>query len=124
MSAAKSKRRAKKVGSKGIAYMKSTFNNTLVTVTDVNGNTVSWASSGVRGFRDGSLWYGASASNTSAGMGRVRADMAAERRTTAEGGPISFFSVGKPRWPSTLATQNKVTSGPSGEHQAWLRKAL
>ena len=51
MSAAKTKRRAKKVGSKGIAYVKSTFNNTLVSVSDVNGNVIAWASAGVRGFR-------------------------------------------------------------------------
>jgi small subunit ribosomal protein S11 len=35
----------------GIVHIQSTFNNTLVTVTDVNGNVVAWASAGVRGFR-------------------------------------------------------------------------
>ncbi|NVB36800.1 30S ribosomal protein S11 [Pseudenhygromyxa sp. WMMC2535] len=35
----------------GVVHIRSTFNNTLVTITDVNGNTISWASSGVRGFR-------------------------------------------------------------------------
>jgi small subunit ribosomal protein S11 len=35
----------------GIAHIQSTFNNTLVTITDVNGNTVSWASAGARGFK-------------------------------------------------------------------------
>ena len=35
----------------GIAHISSTFNNTLITITDVNGNTVAWASSGVRGFK-------------------------------------------------------------------------
>ncbi len=35
----------------GIVHIRSTFNNTLVTITDVNGNTIAWASSGVRGFR-------------------------------------------------------------------------
>lgn len=35
----------------GIAHIKSTFNNTIVTITDVNGNVVSWASSGSRGFK-------------------------------------------------------------------------
>ncbi|WP_045116840.1 30S ribosomal protein S11 [Plesiocystis pacifica] len=35
----------------GIVHIRSTFNNTLVTITDVNGNTISWASSGVRGFK-------------------------------------------------------------------------
>ncbi|GMV17157.1 MAG: 30S ribosomal protein S11 [Myxococcales bacterium] len=35
----------------GIAHIKSTFNNTIVSITDVNGNVVSWASSGSRGFK-------------------------------------------------------------------------
>jgi small subunit ribosomal protein S11 len=49
------KRAAKKVVRKnigaGIAHIKSTFNNTIVTITDVNGNSVSWASAGSRGFK-------------------------------------------------------------------------
>ena len=45
------KRRVKKNVPVGIVHIKSTFNNTLVTITDVNGNTIAWASSGVRGFR-------------------------------------------------------------------------
>ena len=35
----------------GIAHIKSTFNNTIVTITDVNGATISWASAGSRGFK-------------------------------------------------------------------------
>jgi len=45
------KRRAKKNVATGIVHINSTFNNTLITITDVNGNTVAWASSGVRGFK-------------------------------------------------------------------------
>ena len=45
------KKSAKKNVSTGIAHISSTFNNTIVTITDVNGNTVAWASSGVRGFK-------------------------------------------------------------------------
>lgn len=48
-------KRAKKVVKKnvfsGIAHIQSTFNNTLVTITDINGNAISWASSGARGFK-------------------------------------------------------------------------
>jgi small subunit ribosomal protein S11 len=40
----------KNVGS-GIAHIQSTFNNTVVTITDVNGNTISWSSAGSRGFK-------------------------------------------------------------------------
>ena len=47
----KAGKRVKKNISTGIAHIRSTFNNTLVTITDVNGNTVAWASAGVRGFK-------------------------------------------------------------------------
>jgi len=45
------RRRERKSVPRGRAYIKSTFNNTLVTVTDPNGNVVSWASSGGSGFK-------------------------------------------------------------------------
>ena len=45
------KRRVKKNVSSGVVYINSTFNNTLITITDVNGNTIAWASAGVRGFK-------------------------------------------------------------------------
>src|ERR1700687_3536546 len=35
----------------GIAHIQSTFNNTVVTITDVNGNTVAWSTAGSRGFK-------------------------------------------------------------------------
>jgi small subunit ribosomal protein S11 len=35
----------------GVAHIQSTFNNTIVTITDPNGNVVSWSSSGVQGFK-------------------------------------------------------------------------
>ena len=35
----------------GVAHIRSTFNNTIVTITDVAGNAVSWASAGARGFK-------------------------------------------------------------------------
>ena len=43
-------KKAKKNISQGIAHIQSTFNNTIVTVTDVNGNTVAWASAGTERF--------------------------------------------------------------------------
>ena len=45
------KRRVKKNVERGAAHIRSTFNNTLVTITDVNGNAISWASAGGMGFR-------------------------------------------------------------------------
>jgi small subunit ribosomal protein S11 len=52
MSAARSsKRKAKKVGAKGIAYVRSTFNNTIITLTDTKGNTIAWGSPGNVGYK-------------------------------------------------------------------------
>ncbi len=45
------KRRERKHIEKGAAHIRSTFNNTLVTITDVAGNAISWASAGGLGFR-------------------------------------------------------------------------
>lgn len=45
------KRRERKSIPRGKAYIKSTFNNTLVTLTDPNGNVISWSSSGASGFK-------------------------------------------------------------------------
>ena len=45
------KRREKKNVEKGAVHIRSTYNNTIVTITDTNGNAVSWASAGEMGFR-------------------------------------------------------------------------
>jgi len=45
------KRREKKNIERGAAHIRSTFNNTIVTITDVNGNAISWSSAGALGFR-------------------------------------------------------------------------
>ncbi len=45
------RRRERKNIDKGVAHIQSTFNNTIVTISDTSGNTVSWASSGGMGFR-------------------------------------------------------------------------
>ncbi len=45
------RRRERKVVPVGRAYIQSTFNNTMVTLTDPNGNTIAWASAGGSGFK-------------------------------------------------------------------------
>ena len=45
------KRREKKNVEKGVAHIRSTFNNTIVTISDTQGNTVSWGSAGEMGFK-------------------------------------------------------------------------
>nr|prf ribosomal protein S11 [Geobacillus stearothermophilus] len=45
------KRRVRKNIDTGIAHIRSTFNNTIVTITDVHGNALAWASAGSLGFK-------------------------------------------------------------------------
>ena len=45
------KKKKSKVDPEGIGFIKSTFNNTVITLTDKYGNTISWASAGVLGFK-------------------------------------------------------------------------
>ena len=45
------KKRERKAVSKGRAYIQSTFNNTVITLTDVSGNAIAWGSSGTAGFK-------------------------------------------------------------------------
>ena len=49
--AARGKKRERKNIDRGAAHIQSTFNNTIVTITDTQGNAVSWASAGGLGFR-------------------------------------------------------------------------
>ncbi len=45
------KKRNKKNISSGVAHVNSTFNNTMITISDENGNTISWSSAGLMGFK-------------------------------------------------------------------------
>lgn len=47
----KVKRKVKKNVQQGVVHINSTFNNTLITISDVSGNVLSWSSSGARGFK-------------------------------------------------------------------------
>ena len=49
--AARPKRRERKNITSGIAHVNASFNNTVVTITDVQGNTIAWSSSGTQGFK-------------------------------------------------------------------------
>ena len=45
------KRKARRSVTRGIAYIKATFNNTMITITDTAGETLAWASAGTAGFK-------------------------------------------------------------------------
>jgi small subunit ribosomal protein S11 len=51
MSVKKGKKKERKVVQSGIAHIQASFNNTIVTITDMAGNAVVWASSGNQGFK-------------------------------------------------------------------------
>src|SRR4249920_3876425 len=45
------KRKGKKSILNGVVHIQSTFNNTIITITDISGNVVAWSSAGARGFK-------------------------------------------------------------------------
>ena len=47
----RSRKKDKKIDSRGKAHIKATFNNTIVTITDLSGNTISWSSAGKVSFK-------------------------------------------------------------------------
>ena len=47
----KGKKKTRKNVQTGIVFIQSTFNNTIITITDVSGNVLSWSSAGARGFK-------------------------------------------------------------------------
>jgi small subunit ribosomal protein S11 len=49
--AKKGKKRDRKVGTNGVAHVQASFNNTIITITDTDGNVISWASAGKAGFK-------------------------------------------------------------------------
>ena len=49
--AARVRRRERKNITSGVAHVNATFNNTMITITDAQGNTIAWSSSGTMGFK-------------------------------------------------------------------------
>jgi small subunit ribosomal protein S11 len=47
----RTRRRERRIVEKGVAHIKSTFNNTIVSITDMQGGAVSWSSAGKQGFK-------------------------------------------------------------------------
>ena len=68
------KRREKKNVEKGAVHIRSTYNNTIVTITDTNGNAVSWASAGEMGFRGSKKSTPFAAQTASETAGELAAD--------------------------------------------------
>ena len=73
------RRRDRKNIERGAAHIQSTFNNTIVTITDINGNAISWASAGGLGFRGSkkSTPFAAQTASETAARAAIRALQAA-----------------------------------------------
>ena len=82
------KKKARRNVSRGVAHIKSTFNNTIVTITDPVGNTLSWKSSGSLGFRGsrkGTPFAAQQAASNAANMARDHGVRAVEVRVAGPG---------------------------------------
>lgn len=69
------KRKVKKNVPEGKAFIHSTFNNTIVTVSDMNGNAISWASAGTLGFKGSKKSTPFAAGMAAEAAGKAVADM-------------------------------------------------
>ena len=71
------KRKVKRNVPEGVAHIKSTYNNSIVTITDVEGNVISWASAGTLGFKGSkkSTPFAAGMSAEAAGKAAVESGM-------------------------------------------------
>lgn len=82
------KKKEKKVVPQGIVHIQATFNNTLVSITDLNGNLVAQSSAGAMGFRGsrkGTPFAAQQAANKAAGIARDSGMRSAEVRVSGPG---------------------------------------
>ena len=87
---ARSKKRTKKVvEAEGIAFIKATFNNTIITITDSSGNAVTWASAGKAGFKGSKKSTPFAATVAAEQAGREAAAMGVKRIDVRVQGPGS-----------------------------------
>ena len=84
---ARSKKRVKKNVPEGIVYIYSTFNNTIVTISDKQGNVVSWCSAGVLGFKGSRKSTPCAAQNTLADAAKKAADFGMRKVEVKVKGP-------------------------------------
>ena len=73
------KRKVKKNVPEGKAFIHSTFNNTIVTVSDMNGNAISWASAGTLGFKGSKKSTPFAAGMAAEAAGKAAADMGMQK---------------------------------------------
>ena len=82
-------RRKRQVDAEGIAHIKATFNNTIITITEMNGGTVAWASAGKAGFKGSKKSTPFAATIAAETVGREAASMGMKRLHVRVQGPGS-----------------------------------
>ncbi len=80
----------------GVAYVKATFNNTIITITDAQGNTVAWSSAGSQGFKG-------------------------SRKSTPYAAQLAAESVGKKAQEHGMQTLEVMVRGPGSGRESALR---
>jgi small subunit ribosomal protein S11 len=83
------KKRKKVVEAEGVAHIKATFNNTVITITDSAGNTICWASAGKAGFKGSKKSTPFAATVAGEQVGREAASMGVKRVDVRVQGPGS-----------------------------------
>ena len=90
------RRRERKNITNGIAHVNATFNNTMITITDVQGNTISWSTAGGMGFRG-------------------------SRKSTPYAAPIAAEDAGKKAAEHGMKTLEVQVKGPGSGRESALR---
>ena len=90
------KRRERKNITSGIAHVNATFNNTMITISDVQGNTISWSSAGMQGFKG-------------------------SRKSTPYAAQIAAEDAGKKAADHGMKTLEVMVSGPGSGRESALR---
>ena len=82
-------RKKRQVDAEGVAHIKATFNNTIITITDTEGGTVAWASAGKAGFKGSKKSTPFAATIAAELVGREAASMGMKRVHVRVQGPGS-----------------------------------
>ncbi|HSH00445.1 MAG TPA: 30S ribosomal protein S11 [candidate division Zixibacteria bacterium] len=81
------KRKARKVDANGVAHIRASFNNTIITLTDQRGNTISWASAGKMGLKGSKKSTPFAAQLAASSAGKEAMDMGLRRIEVLVNGP-------------------------------------
>jgi small subunit ribosomal protein S11 len=92
----KTKKKEKKNIIAGVAHVNSTFNNTIITISDAQGNTISWSSSGAQGFKG-------------------------SRKSTPYAAQVAADAAGKSAMEHGLRTLDVLVKGPGSGRESALR---